>query len=135
MFADPGSRLASARVSIDVFRAAVLSIVLTLAAGPNATLLCAVLCHPEATAGPCEHRDPTGIPSITSNGSCPDIATAQTAFVREDVRRTVSSSGGQAAAVVQPFQYLPPPKSSMFVRETGQHPPLEARPLILALRI
>jgi len=121
-------------VSIDVFRAAVLSIVLTLVAGPNSSLLCAVWCHPEtATAGPCEHPDPMSTPSITSNDSCPDIPAVTTAFVREDVRRGVFSSEGQAP--VPPFQFVAPPESSAFGRELRRHPPREARPLVVTLRI
>ncbi|HEU4688320.1 MAG TPA: hypothetical protein VFS23_08175 [Vicinamibacterales bacterium] len=117
-----------------MFRAAVLSIVLTLVAGPNASLLCAVWCHPEAAAaGPCEHRDATT--TITSNDSCPDIAAVTTAFVREDVRRGVSSSEGQIAVLVAPFEFVAPPQSSLFGRELRQHPPLEARPLVVTLRI
>jgi hypothetical protein len=122
-------------VSIDVFRAAALAIVLTLALGPNASVLCAVWCHPEdVTAGACEHPNPTSTAGITANDSCPDIATASTAVVREDVRRGVSAAD-QDAAVVPPFQLVPPPNSPEFGREPRQHPPLDARPLVLSLRI
>ena len=118
-----------------MFRAAVLSIVLMLVAGPQAPLLCAVWCHAEASAaGPCEHPDTASAPIVTANGSCPDIAEASTAFVREDPRRGASASDGQHAVVVPPFQFVAPPTPE-FRREPGQHPPLEARPLVLALRI
>lgn len=123
-------------MSIGVFRTAVLSIVLTFVAGPNASLLCAVWCHPEpAAAGPCEHRDPTGTPSVTTNHGCPEIAAGTAALVREEVRRGVSTSDGQHAVVVPPFHFVPPPTPPEFGPEPGQHPPLEARPLVLALRI
>lgn len=119
-----------------MFRAAVLSIVLTLVAGPNASLLCAVWCHPEAAAaGPCEHRGPTDTPSVTASDSCPDMAAVTTAFVREDVRRGVSASEDQTAVLVPPFQFVAPPTTPEFGGEFRQHPPLEARPLVLALRI
>ena len=119
-----------------MFRAAVLSIVLTLAVGPNASLLCAIWCHPEAAAaGPCEHPNPTGTPSVTSNASCPDIAAASTAFVREDVRRGVSAPDALQAVVVAPFQFTPPPSYPTSVRESAQRSLLDARPLVLALRI
>ena len=121
--------------SIDVFRAAVLSIVLTLAVGPNASLLCAVWCHPDAATGSCEHRDQTIIPSVNAKDGCPDIAPGASALVREEVRRGVSASDSQYAAVVAPSQFVPPPTPPEFGREPGQHLPLEARPLILALRI
>jgi hypothetical protein len=119
-----------------VFRAAVLSIVLTLVAGPNASLLCAVWCHPEAaTAGPCEHPDLTSTPSIAGNDSCPDIAVSSTALVREDVRRVVSAPAARHAVPVAPFQFAPPPSQPASARESGQRSGLEARPLVLALRI
>jgi hypothetical protein len=122
-------------VSIDVFRAAVLSIVLALVAGPNASLLCAVWCHPEAaTAGPCEHPDPTSTPSIAGNDSCPDIAASSTALVREDVRREVSAPA-QHAVLVARFQFAPPPHHSASAREVANRSTLEAHPLVLALRI
>jgi hypothetical protein len=123
-------------MSIHVFRAAVLSIVLTLAAGPNASLLCAVWCHPEAAAAePCEHRDATYTANVTANDSCPDIAAVTTAFVREDVRSGVSASDGQTAVLVPPFQFVAPPTALEFGGEFRPHPPREARPLVLALRI
>jgi hypothetical protein len=119
-----------------VFRAALLSIVLTLAVGPNASLLCAVWCHPHgAPAGSCEQQEPTSTPSVTANEGCPDIAAGTAALVREEVRRGVFTSEGQHAVVVPPFHFVPPPTPSEFGREPGQHPPLEARPLLLPLRI
>ena len=134
-FARAGPCLALRWVSIDVFRAAVLSIVLPLAVGPNASLLCAVWCHPDASTGSCEHPDPTSTPSVTAKDGCPDIAAGTSALVREEVRRRVSSSDAQHAVVVAPFQLVPSPTPPEFGRELGQHPPLEARPLILTLRI
>lgn len=132
----PGLRLATCRVRIDVFRAAVLSIVLTLAVGPNASLLCAVWCHPDAAAAAsCEHRDPTSTSSVAAKDGCPDIAAGTAALVREDVRRGMSTSDGQHAVVVPPFHFTLPPTLPEFGRQPGQHPPLEARPLVLALRI
>jgi len=105
-------------------------------AGPNASLLCAVWCYPEAAAaGPCEHRDPTDTPNVTTNDSCPDIEAVTTAVVREDVRRGVSASDGQTAVLVPPFRFVAPPTTPAFGGEFRQHPPLEARPLVLALRI
>jgi hypothetical protein len=123
-------------MSIQVFRAALLSIVLTLAVGPTASLLCVVLCHPHAvSAASCEHRDPNSTPSVAAKDDCPDIAAGTAALVREEVRRGVSTSDGQHAVVVPPFRFTSPPSSSAFGREPGQHPPLGARPLVLALRI
>lgn len=118
-----------------MFRAAVFSIVLTLAVGPNASLLCAIWCHPDAAAaGPCEHPQTTSIPSVTTDDSCPAIAAGSTAFVREDMRRGVSTSHAQNAVVVPPFQFTPPPRHLVSTREAAQSPPIETRPLV-TLRI
>ena len=122
--------------SIAVFRAAVVAIVLTLVAGPNASLLCAVWCHAEtAAARPCEHPDLSSTPGVRSNDSCPDIPAVTTAFVREDERRGVSSPHGQIAVLLPPFQFVAPPRSSEFGRELRQRPLREARPLGVTLQI
>ena len=118
-----------------MFRATVLSIVLTLVAGQNASLLCAVWCHPEAaTAGPCEHPDQS-TPSVTENGSCPDIPASSTALAREDVRRGVSAPAAQHAVPVAGFQFAPSPSHSASAGESGRRTAPEARPLVLPLRI
>ena len=134
--AEPGSGLALCWVSKNVFRAAVLSIVLTLMAGPNASLLCAVWCHPEAaTAGSCEHPNPTSTPNVAAKDSCPDITAASTTFVREDVRRGVSSPQAHRAVAVASFQLAPPATQATPNRHAAPAAALEARPLVLALRI
>ena len=125
-----------ALVSIDMFRAAVLSIVLTLTAGSNASLLCAVWCHPEAAAtGQCAHPDSISTPIMTAKDSCPDIAVGSTAVVREDVRRGASTPHAQQAVAVPPFQVAPPPSHPTSARESGQRSPFEARPAVFTLRI
>jgi hypothetical protein len=130
-----GACLALWSVSTEVFRAAVVSIVLTLVAGPNASLLCVVWCHPQAaTAGPCEHPTPTSTPSITSNDSCPDVTVASTAVVREDLRRGVSAPDPQAVDSA-PFQFAPPPRVRASADEAARLVRLDARPLVLALRV
>lgn len=119
-----------------MFRAAVLSIVLAVGAGPNASLLCPVWCHPDAaTAGTCEHQDRTSTPRVTANDCCADIAAPSTALVREDVRRGAADPAAQQALLVARFQFAPPPSHPASARESGQRSPLETRPLVLALRI
>lgn len=118
-----------------MFRAAVLPIVLTLAVGPNASLLCAVWCHPDAaSAGQCGHPNATSTPRLATDDSCPAIVAGSTAFVREDTRRGVSTPQAQNAVVVPPFQFTPPPRHAASTREAAQSPPLETRPLV-TLRI
>ena len=81
-----------------MFRAAVLSIVLTLAVGPNASLLCGTWCDPQAVAARgCHDEDPVTPPSVAGDGSCDHVVLSVAAFLREDVRRGVSApDAGQA---------------------------------------
>ena len=119
-----------------VFRAAVVSIVLTLAVGQNAALLCSVWCHPpEATTGASEHQCQATSPSVIGNDSCTRLAAEATAFVREDVRRGASAPDAQHGVVVAWFQFAPPPGHSTSGRQLRQQTPPRALPLILALRI
>lgn len=119
-----------------MFRVAVLSIVMTLAAGPGASLLCVLWCHPQAAAAePCGHRGTTSAPGVTTNDGCPDISAGSTAFVREDLLRGVFTPQAQHAVVVPPFQFTPPSRHAALSRTTTQSRQLEARPLVLALRI
>jgi hypothetical protein len=119
-----------------VFRPAVLSIVLTLAVGPGASLLCDAWCHPDAASTrSCEHRDPGSAPGVIARDGCADTEAGSTALVREEVRRGVSGSDGQYAIAVAPFQFVPQPTPPGPGRQPGQRPLLEARPLVLVLRI
>ena len=122
--------------SIDVFRAALVSIVLTLTLGQNVALLCGVWCHPQQDANSsCEHQVPMTSPSVTGNESCAQITAGPTALVREDARRVASSSNAQQGTVVARFQFLPPPASSARDLERAQATPPAARTSVLALRI
>ena len=116
-----------------MFRAAVVSIVLILAVGQNAALLCSVWCHPpEAVTGACEQPPVTS--RVTGNEGCTVRAAEATALVREDERREVTPDA-QHAVVVAWFQFAHPPAHSTAGRQLRQQTPLRALPLILALRI
>lgn len=122
--------------SIDVFRAALVSIVLTLTLGQNAALLCSVWCHPQQDAtSTCEHQVPMTFPGVTGNESCIQVAAELTALVREDARRAATGSHAQQGTVVARFPLLPPSTTSARDLERAQAPPPAARPLLLALRI
>ena len=73
--------------SIEVFRAALVSVVLTLAIGQNAGLLCKAWCH-DATSTGCPHRDSTTSSSVRADDNCTTVAAGAVTFVREDGRRT-----------------------------------------------
>ena len=122
--------------SIDMSRAALVSIVLTLALGQNASLLCSVWCHPqESLISVCRHQAPTTPPSVTGSESCTQIAADPTPFVREDGLRRASFSDQLYGVVLPRFQFAP----TSFLAAPGfneaQAARLEARALVLALRI
>jgi hypothetical protein len=121
--------------SINVFRAAILSIVLTLAAGPNTALLCNAWCHPgEHMGNGCEYKRQSASPMVTSNEDCKEAIVGAMAFVREEGQR-ISAPDVQSAAVVPRFAFTPSVPQTRSGYEPGGRRLLEARPLVLALQI
>jgi hypothetical protein len=97
-----------------MLRAAALSIVLTLAIGPNASLLCRVVCDPQAEATECDHKGSAMSASVSGDNCCHDAAPSVAEFLpKKDVRRDVSFANGHA--------------TPQFASELAQ-PAVEARP-------
>jgi hypothetical protein len=121
--------------SISVLRAALLSIVLTLAAGPDAALLCGIWCHSGGgMAGACEHQTETTSPAIIARDDC-TVSGSAIVFVREDARRGTSAPTGQRGDLVPQSALTPPASGRLSSYEAASRGLLELRPLILALRI
>ena len=119
-----------------MFRAIVLSIALTLAVGPNAELLCNVLCHSEtAAANECDHEESTNSPGVAGDNSCDRVVLSVGAFLREDVRRGVSAPDADYAIFVPRYQLAPSTTDTRPRHELGREWWLEQRPLATALRI
>jgi hypothetical protein len=112
-----------------VFRTAFLSIVLTLAVGQDASLLCEVWCRDVAPAG-CQHQGSTTSPGVSGDDSCVGGIVSGVAFVREDPRRAA-----QNALAVSRFQLAPSPLELRPGFESSHRRSLEERPLLIALRI
>lgn len=118
-----------------VSRAAVLSIVLTLAVGPNATLLCRTWCDRQAAAASgCHHEAPTISPRV-GDESCDDMALSAAAFLREEVRRPVSAPDAAHAVLVPRYRLAQSTIDASRRHEPGREWPLEERPLPFVLRI
>jgi hypothetical protein len=123
-----------------VFRAALFSVVLTLAVGQNASLLCKVWCH-DATSAGCPHQDSTtsqdstASTSMSADGNCRSALVGAVAFVREDARRTAAAPDAHNAIVVPGFRLAPSPSDLRSSFESGRRLPLEEPPLVIALRI
>jgi len=121
--------------STNVFRAALLSIVLTLAAGQNAALLCDVWCHSGAgMTGTCEHQTKATTPGVGANDDCAVNGNA-VVFVREDGRPGASAPDVAGAVVVARFAFRPPAAGTLSAYRSNSRLLLELRPLVLALRI
>jgi hypothetical protein len=117
-----------------VFRAALFSIVLTLAIGQNAGLLCKVWCD-DATSAGCAQQDSTTSPSVSAGDNCRSAVLGAVAFVREDARRTADAPDAQNALAVPRFLLALSPIDLGFGFESGRRLLLEERPLVIALRI
>jgi len=129
-----GAALALTGGEHHVFRAALFSIVLTLAVGHNASLLCKVWCHDGTSAG-CPHHDSTTSPTVSADDNCRSAVLEAVAFIREDARRTAAAPDAQNALVVTRFRLAPSPTDLRSGFETGRRLPLEERPLVITLRI
>jgi len=117
-----------------VFRAVLFSIVLTLAVGQSAGLLCEVWCH-DATSAGCPHQAPTTALSVGADDSCANVGAVAAAFVGEDARRTGPGPDAKNALVAPRFRFAAPPTDSGFGDEAGRLTLRDARPLLLALRL
>ena len=116
-----------------MFRAALFSIVLTLAVGQTASLLCNAWCHDTTSAG-CSHQDSTS-PIVSAHDNCRIDVGRAVAFVREDARRTAAAPEEQTALAVPRFLLAPSHIDLGFGFESGRRLLLEERPLVIALRI
>lgn len=119
-----------------MFRATLLSIVLTLATGANSTLYCALWCHSiEGVAGGCEHQTEPGTAPILAAASDCSLTGTTTLFVGEDGPRNTSASRIQGTVAIATFIVTPSAPSRLSPRETDSPPALAFRPPVLALRI
>ena len=117
-----------------MFRTALVSIVLTLAVGQNASLFCEAWCHDRMSAE-CPHEDSTTSPRASSEDSCRSADVGAVTFVGEDARRTAAAQNAQNALAVPRFLVAPSPSHLRSGFELRWRLLLEERPLILALRI
>jgi hypothetical protein len=131
----PGVFLAIYRGEHHVFRAFVLSIVLTLAVGQNATLLCRAWCDPQAAAASgCHHEESTNSPTMGGN-SCDHAVLSIGAFLREEVGRAVDAPDAARAIFVPRYQISQSSTDARVAQKPEREWSLEKRPLSTALRI
>ena len=119
-----------------MFRATVLSIVLALVVGPNASVLCKAWCDPaEAAATQCHHERGSLSATLTGTDDCGSVVAHSAVAVKDDARGGAPSSDPQQAVIV--------PRHHRAVSSTEADPgdgawctwALVQRPLVTALRI
>lgn len=119
-----------------VFRASVLSIVLTVLAGPNARVLCKAWCDPaEAAATGCHHKHATASATVTGTHDCGNPVLNGAALAREDVRRDVSSPDARHAGVVPHYPFSASTSETQLFDAPERGSPFAHRTLVTALRI
>jgi hypothetical protein len=129
-----GAALALMGGEYPVFRAALFSIVLSLAFGQNASLLCQDWC-PDTTSAACPHQDSATFPSVSAHDNCRSGAGGAVVFVREDARRSAAAPDAQNALAVPRFLLAISHTDLCPGFESGQRRSLEERPLVITLRI
>jgi len=88
-----------------VFRTIVFLIVLTFAAGPNASLLCRTWCDPQAATPSDCHQDRSSTSTAAmGDDACGNDALVLATFVREDVRRPSLAPGSTVAILIPRYQ-------------------------------
>ena len=117
-----------------VLRATLISIVLTLAVGPNATLLCRTWCGPQAAASGGCHHDRATAPIISGDDSCDTVLLSAT-LLREGERRGVPSLDGGHAIPVFLSEVARSATDARRGHEPGREWSLDRRPLATILRI
>lgn len=118
-----------------MFRASALWIVLTLAVGPNGSLLCRTWCDQQAAAEIGCHHEDAGTSVSTAGGDCCDNRMlGAAALLLPDARPGVSSPDGDHAIPTRRY----PVALSTMARRPGQEPGrkrgLENRALLTVLR-
>jgi hypothetical protein len=117
-----------------VIRAALFSIAVILAVGPNLDLLCKVWCQ-DATSTECRHPASTTSLNVGADNSCSDLGTGTLAFVRDGGRTAQARDVQNAALVVLPFRFVNSPMDPRPDGESGPRLLHTPDPLVTALRI
>ena len=122
-------------MSVVVFRATVLSIVLVFAAGPSASLFCKAWCDPhEAAASGCHHQESGSVASVADDDSCLDSIQGSAILTKEDLRLASTQDLGNVTAIAQPP--LAPAAISLRAAGNQRRAPSDLkRPLTTPLRI
>lgn len=118
-----------------MFRAAVFSIVLSVAVGPNLALLCRTWCHAQASAGrTCHHENLSTTARMAGDENCDDVVLGVSAVLREDARRDVPPDSNHAIPVPR-YRLAQSTIDARHGQEIWRDWSREKRPLLAVLRI
>jgi hypothetical protein len=119
----------------NVFRAAVLSIVLAMTGTPTATLLCRTWCDPSAAAASgCHHEGLATVTIVAGQDGCRNTVLSATSIVQENARRTLSP-GREYALPLPRYQLAPSTVDTRLRLGVDWDRSLANQPLTPALRI
>jgi hypothetical protein len=117
-----------------VFRAAVLSIVLAVAAAPSAATLCQIWCDSQAATAAC-HPEALAPSSTAAGASNCDRSLSLGAVLPEEARRGLAAPGAMDAGSFFPLQLAQLTTDARRHHEPGREWWLVQRPPTTALRI
>lgn len=131
-----GAGLARLAAEEQVLRAAVIAVVLVLATGQSAAVLCAGWCRPGQSAAPaCDHALRSTTARLSEADTCSALAFGFPAFVREDVRRPEFAPDAPPAIVTPQLLVHAPSIVRRSGHDSGEFSLFGARPLVLTLRL
>lgn len=118
-----------------MFRAAAVSLVLALAAGPNVSWVCTVLCDRTPATSDCHHEQPAASVTAPADNCCEIGAPDAARFVPRDVRQSGVSLDSDHSSPVSRSTIGNPLTEAR--RGTGQSPvsAQDRHPLSAALRL
>lgn len=118
-----------------MFRASVLLTVITLAAGPAASVLCRAWCGLEAATNECRHESSEPSPILTAGDCCVGVEAGVPATLARDLMTKGSSAGGAPAIAGHGHQFARQSTDGRFGRELGRPRSFGPPPLSTILRI
>ncbi|WP_291990262.1 hypothetical protein [Luteitalea sp.] len=119
-----------------MLRASILSIVLTLAIGPNADIVCQALCAPQADlTKPCDHDGTSPLQIAAGDDCCEGLLAGGASAQFTALRRDSSLPSGDVAIPVLGGALVRSATTHRLGYEPGRRQSLAHRPLPTILRI
>lgn len=131
-----GLVLATLSYELPVFRTVVFSIVIAVALGQNASVLCLALCDQHQAAAPgCHDEGSTESARLGGGKHCEDSPLDGAPFLKEDLRRVVSAPHLDHVVAIPRHVFAAATTAGLPDREPGHLQSLDTGPLVVALRI